>query len=516
MTKRLVLALAASVLVAACTASVGDEETSVQPNEANGRRAGCGDAGQACCATGARCNGELGCSAGKCESIDADMVAYAEYCKEQLGFVNARVKMPYLSCYTSAAADGSRVETGRQALLTLSTRDASGNVQKHSLAEEPEQWDHVFGSGAVPAEGCDNPNYLQSRCDPYYRLNVFKPDPANPDITAAIHCRSDGAKPVTSVLAEARRKAYEDAPASMSDAERERLFDLWNDSNEIVLSMTNTRTGKACFFHAKSPYFGSHFPAPDDETDLARPDADTAVWNELPVTPPFSKSDAAHRSEWLRNGKSAWQRPDYMRCVGCHDSGPFMHDPFIDSTNRDGVDYLPRDRANRPYLPLGWQARSSPKTFLKTGPVKDQNGELGPQRCTTCHQMGTESQCGTWFDRAVGWSFPWSSSVESKRDEALKRYMPFEHGFTSSADFYAEYGPSIDAMKCCCEHSGWRGCKKVPAATPGAPGTEGTDARSCTESTCGGWNQPCCADSTSGCNHSGLTCDAGTCRFKDE
>lgn len=496
------LALGVTALLAACAATEDDATT--QTSELG---AGCGNAGQACCATGPRCVGELGCSGNVCSNIDTDMVAYTEYCKEQLGFVNARVKMPYLSCYTSAAADGSRVATGRQALLTLTSRDDAGNVTKHALASEPDQWDHIFGTNGLAAEGCDNPNYLQDRCDPYYRLNVFKPDPGNPDITAAIHCRSDGSRPKTSVLADARRQAYLDAPS-------EETFDLWNDSNEIVLSMTNTKTGKACFFHAKSPFFGSHFPAPDDETDLARPGVDHAIWSELPVTPPFPESDPSHRGEWLRNGQNAWQRPDYMRCVGCHDSGPFMHDPFIDSMVRDGVDYLPRDRANRPYQPLGWQARSNPKQFIKTGPVRSTSGEREPQRCTTCHQMGTESECNHWFDRAVGWQASWSSSSESRRDEGLRRYMPYQHGFTSTAEFYAELGPSIDAMKCCCEHPGWRGCKLVPAATPASAGTEGTEARSCTESRCGGWNQPCCEDD--GCNHSGLTCRAGTCKFVDE
>jgi len=92
--------------------------------------------------------------------------------------------------------------------------------------------------------------------------------------------------------------------------------------------------------------------------------------------------------------------------------------------------------------------------------------------------------------------------------------MPYEHGFASTADFYSEYGASIDAMKCCCEHSSWRGCKTVPAATPMAAGTEGTDARSCTDGACGARGQDCCGGSL--CNHSGLACVSGKCRFKDE
>jgi hypothetical protein len=503
--------IAFAVALAACAAAP-DDATSEAHFEA------CGGANEACCGTAPRCSGDLGCSKGTCRSINADMVAYTEYCKEQLGFTNPSAKLPFMSCFDAALADGTRAQTGRQAQLTLSIRGSSG-TQVFRLRENGplviegrDTWDAMFGSSGHTARGCDQPNYLQDRCDPYYRLNVFAPDPANPDIKAVIHCRSDGRKPTPASAVEAaeRRRAYE-ASTDATPAERERLFDQWNDSNEIVLTMTNLRSGKACFFHAKSPYFGSHFPAPDDETDLASAGAVDRIWNELPVRPPFSKDDPSHRYEWVRNGENAWQRPDYMRCVGCHDSGPFMHDPFIDSMNEGGVDYLPRDRATRPYIPLGYQGA---KTFLKTGPVRSPSGEVSPQRCTTCHSMGNESQCWRWFDRAVGWASSWSASEESRRDEALKRYMPLSHGAASTADFYAEYGPSIDAMKCCCEHPSWRGCKTVPAATPTAAGVEGTDTRSCTDPTCGGWGQACCGDAS--CNHWGLRCITGSCRFVDE
>jgi hypothetical protein len=481
----------------------------------------CGTENKACCETGPRCQGELGCGGGICRSILADMVAYTEYCKEQLGFADPKAKLPFMSCFDAATAGGQREATGRQAQLSLSRRDGSVVDVLHLATNGPvvhdgrDIWDLMFGNGGAPAEGCDNPNYLQSRCDPYYRLNVFAPDPGNADIVAALHCRSDGdkPKPASAISAEARRRAYLDAPASTGIAEKNRLFEQWNGTNEVVLTMSNLRTGKACFFHAKSPYYGSHIPAPDDETKLSAPSVVDQVWEELPVKPAYGKDDATHRSEWLRNGQSAWQRPDYMRCTGCHDSGPFMHDPFIDSMNDGPMDYLPRDRRNRPYLPLGYQA-SIPKTFIKTADVKDAYGDTVPQRCTSCHSMGSERACDSWFDRALGWSIPWSASTESQQNEVLKRYMPFEHGMTSSKEFYTEYGPHVDAMKCCCEHPSWRGCKTVPAATPQAAGIEGTDSRSCTESTCGAHAQACCASST--CNHGGLSCVGGKCLFRDE
>jgi hypothetical protein len=128
--------------------------------------------------------------------------------------------------------------------------------------------------------------------------------------------------------------------------------------------------------------------------------------------------------------------------------------------------------------------------------------------------MGTENECGSWFEKAVGWTFAYDQSAASQEDESLKRYMPYQHGATSSADYYGELAPHIDAMKCCCEHPSWRGCMTVPASTPQAAGTEGTEAKSCTDSTCGGHAQPCCDGSA--CNHSGLRCNAGTCRFRDE
>lgn len=527
-------ALVLGLAIAAISACAAPSEILGGGEEALGS---CGGAGQACCATGARCTGELGCAGGVCVDIDTNMVAYTEYCKEQLGFVDPRKKMAFVSCFDAQGADGERHRTGRQAQLKL-TRRAESGYQTLSLTENGppvhagrDIWDLMFGTSSLDGdysqenpteaggEGCDNPNYLSGACDPYYRMNVFRPDPGNADVTAALHCRSSswGArkpKPANAISADARLAAYQ-ASSSADPAERQRLFDQYNDSSEIVLTMTNTRTGKACFFHAAGPYFGSHIPAPDDETDLARPENAEKVWRELPVTPPYPASDSSRRSQWLRNGANAWQRPDYMRCTGCHDSGSFMHDPFIDSMNDpDGTDYLPRDSARRPYLPLGWQGRGYAKTFIKTGPVKNGRGELEPQKCTMCHAMGSERQCDGWFDRAVGWSFPYSSSAASRELESLKRYMPFEHGAASSAEFYAEYGPHLDAMKCCCEHPGWRGCKSVPASTPTAPGSEGTDARSCTDSTCGAHGQECCAGTS--CNHGGLTCDAGRCRYRDE
>ena len=489
--RRLLLLL--PIAVAACSAVTADEDaTSV--SSATGA---CGGEGSACCTTGARCKGELGCSGNVCRSIVTDMVAYAEYCKEELGFTNPKAKLPYMSCFDSVTATGTRA-SGRQALLTLARQPLSAD-----------NWDAMFGNG-VPAEGCDQPNYLQDRCDPYYRLNVFNPDPGNDDIVAALHCRSDGAKPspASAITAAARLDAFE-ASTEASASERTRLFDLWNGSNEIVLTMTNLRTGKACFFHAATPYFGSHLPAPDDETNLSAPGALDRVWDDLPVKPPYGKDDETHRT-WFRNGETAWQKPDFMRCTNCHDSGPFMHDPFIDSM---GEDYLPRDRRTRPYIPLGYQGQFDNK-MVKTGPVRTDSGGTTGQRCTSCHAMGSERACGSWFDRALGWYFPPAASAESKRDQSLARYMPIDHGVASTAEFYEEYGHSIDAMKCCCEHSSWQGCTTVPAATPQGEGTAGTGARSCTESTCGAWKQDCCDGGS--CNHTGLTCVSGKCRFKDE
>ena len=508
----LVAAVGAAILANACSSPV-DDETASQASATSG----CGGEGQACCAEGRRCKGELGCSAGVCRDIDADMVAYAEYCKEELGFADPRAKMAFVSCFDAQTASGQREPTGRQALLSLTLGQGADARRLELIDNGPaisagrDVWDLMFGNGGA-AEGCDNPNYLQSRCDPYYRLNVFSPDPGNANIVAALHCRSDGLKPTpaTAISADARREAYEASPASLAASDRARLFEQWNASNEIVLTMTNLRSGKACFFHAKSPYFGSRIPAPDDETSVSTPEDAERVWDELPVKPPYSKDDVSHHGEWLRNGANAWHRPDYMRCVGCHDSGPFMHDPFIDSM----VDYLPSDRRTRPYVPLGYQSRI-PSTMIRTADVRTASGALEPPRCTSCHSMGSQNACGMWFDRAVGWSFAYSASTASKQSEHSKRYMPFEHGMTSSQDFYAEYGPHIDAMKCCCEHPSWRGCKTVPAETPQAPGVEGTGEKSCTESTCGGHGQPCC-EGWSSCNHSGLTCASGQCVFADE
>lgn len=501
----------AAALVWACSSTPLEGESSSSAISEGG--AGCGGENQACCATGDRCTGELGCSAGLCKSVITDTVAYAEYCKKELGFANPTAKLPYMSCFDSPTAEGGRATTGKVADIQLTRPGASAPLRLlengPAVHEGKDTWDLVFGAGGSPAEGCDNPNYLLGICDPYYRLNVWKPDVGgNQDIVAALHCRASNSpkpQPSTAVTSEGRKRAYDEAPADATPEEKQRLFDQWNGSSEIVLTMTNTRTGKACFFHAATPYYGSYIPAPDDEREVASTEGATRVWNELPAKPPHAPTE--RRDQWLKNASSAWRAPNFMRCVGCHDSGPFMHNPFIDS-----MDVLPADRRTRPYLPLGYQAQDPP-TMIKTDAVRTGEGSAA-QRCTSCHSMGNGNACGSWFNRAVGWEFPGTASAESKRQTSLSRYMPMDHGHGSTADFYAENGKHVDAMKCCCEHPDWRGCRRVPAATPQAEGTAGTATESCIAPTCGGWGQACCEGNL--CNHGGLTCASGTCKFVDE
>jgi len=484
----------------------------------------CGAEGAACCDKDAPCDANLGCNRGTCRSVITDMVAYANDCKRELGFTNPKAKMPYVSCFDSARPDGTRVATGRQVKIKLTRRGGAGlqtlllNDNGPAVDGTRDVWDLVFGKGATPAEGCDNPNYLYGVCDPYYRLNVWKPD-ANEDIVAALHCRSmihdQGPKPspASAVSTEERLRAYQSAPADADPAERLRLFEQWNGSTEIVMHLTNTRTGKSCFFHAASHYFGSHIPAPDDESELGG-DTVGRVWDELPVKPPYPKEDPAHHDEWLRNGTTAWRTPDAMRCVGCHDNGPFIHNPFIDSTDDENGRYLPTDRRARPYIPLGYQAQT-PVEFIKTEPVPSASGGTSSQRCTSCHNLGNANGCGDWFDRAVGWSYPSAASAESRANPLLGRYMPEDHELASTSEFYAQLANHLDVMKCCCTHPTWQGCRKVPASDPSAEGTVGTDPdRSCVAPTCGARGQACCPGDA--CNHGGLACAAGTCKFVDE
>jgi hypothetical protein len=514
--------LASAVAAAACLPEdepASDGSTSEKVVNAEAGATDCGKEGQTCCTpteTQRACEGALGCAAGTCQSIVSNMVAYAEYCKVELGFTNPQAKLPYMSCFDSAGPDGKRRPGGHQALISLTmTNEEIPTTTYHLETNGPavrdgkDVWDLIYGANGSDAQGCDDPNYLQGRCDPYYRLNVWEPDPANQDIVAALHCRSSGEKPSPSsaILAEDRLKAFTDAPEEVAPQERARLFDQWNASSEIVLIMTNHKTGATCFFHAAEPYYGSHIPAPDDETDLTTKGADQKVWNELPVQPPYGIAE--RRNEWLRNGASAWARPDKMQCTNCHDSGPWMHDPFIDSA---GV--LPDDKAARPYKPLGYNARF-PIRNVKTDPVKGPDGELTPQRCQQCHNIGNSNTCSTWIDRAVGLSYPAAASFESKIDPQLGKYMPQDHVAKSNAEYWEEWGAHIDAIKCCCAHPTWLGCRTTNAFDSSEPPQRGTGPQACIGGECGGWRQACCGGTT--CNHNGLSCASnGLCLFAGE
>ena len=509
-------------LAAATASACGASGSEVASGASATSSSACGETGQTCCALPERtCKGELGCAGGTCRDIVSNTVAYAEYCKEELGFTNPRAKLPYLSCYDSGTAGGGRAVTGKQAEIVLSLPNGSGGKTTHNLMSNgptdfggKDLWDTVFGSNGAAAQGCDDPNYLSSVCDPFYRLNVFQPDAQNRDITAAIHCRdtSGGShKPVpsTAISADARKRAYLDLPSDATAEQRAQMFAQYNDTNEIVLIMANARSGKACFFHVQSPYFGTHFPAPDDESDVTNDETVSRIWSELPVTPPFAKEDATHRGEWLRNGDSGYRRPDNMPCTSCHDSGPWMHDPFIDS-----ADVLPNDRASRPYIPLPQSVHGAAAKLVKTDPVLPPGAtEREPQKCTSCHNIGSASTCSTWLDRAVGWSYPTAASALSKTEPQVGRYMPHQHDATTKEAYYTENGAHLDALKCCCEHPDWSGCRRVDRATPGAEGERGTGERSCTNSTAGGWHQPCFEG---GCNSSALHCASDRCVFIDE
>jgi hypothetical protein len=483
----------------------------------------CGRSGQACCSTGVSCQGELGCSGGTCREIDQDMVAYANYCKRALGFTNPSAPLPYLSCNDSATVSNPtvRVETGRQAQiqLTLGSRTHFLRDNGPALEDGRDLWDLIQGN-ATRARGCDNPNYLQAECDDYYRLNVWKPDPANNQIVAVMHCRSATRakpEPANAIQARKRLEAFLAASETAPLTERTRLFDQWNSSTEIVLILSNLSNGKTCFFHAASPYYGSRIPAPDDETDLSAPGVADRVWRELPVKPPYGPLE--RRDEWLRNGRNAWQRPDFMTCTGCHDNGPFINNPFISSMDEGGIPFLPHDKRWRPYLPLGFQKRTSESHyFIRTDPVRARGGGTEPQKCTACHSIGNGSGTSTWFDRAAGWAMPQTASEAAFSHERLRRYMP-PTVEPDARGFYRQNGAHIDAIRCCAENPDWLGCYRVNRASPMSPGVQGTGPKSCTASSCGGWNQECCADEQSQpCNHGALACDPGArvCKFREE
>jgi hypothetical protein len=203
-----------------------------------------------------------------------------------------------------------------------------------------------LSGGAYPNQFCDAPNVLNSESDPGSRFQVLK---QTNDVAIVAHCRKKG-----------------NADGFYGD---------------IAVIQYNRTNGATCFYQALG---------------------------KLPavVTAPIEGNDPAQ-------GKFPWLDPQGtadIRCVRCHDNGPFIRSPYLAQLRNEPTNRLPgtNDGAGPfdqrftwnqtiPYKFVGnafqsWKAYSV--TLAGTG-----------SGCIQCHRMGINSVDGVFLDDGTALKF---------------------------------------------------------------------------------------------------------------
>ncbi len=204
-------------------------------------------------------------------------------------------------------------------------------------------------------------------------------------------------------------------------------------------------------------------------------------------------------SDWRRTPQEAWRPPSSNgSCTGCHVGGPWAHSPWIDQ-----VGVVPRDvRAAAgpaglqpvPYVPVEFGPyRDQGTKAVTTGLVRAPNGSLESQVCTACHHIGAKNgSCDPNVARSVGRTSPFAHGARVGRggdaDEPFFAWMPHDRaGWSTSDNFHAgsrerwkeKFGHHLDALQCCCENPGARGCYTQDLSRAAAPTVAGTGTVVC-------------------------------------
>jgi hypothetical protein len=359
-------------------------------------------------------------------AVDEDISSYAEFCRQELGFVGVDIKP--LNCL-----DGAEVPLlidGKPP-----TNDQYGKLSKGQIECDTPSW--------LEGVGCVNYNFVQHRA-------------ITPDVDLALVCRS---RSFSNVKDRAAREAAYRASSGALDFRSLFYFD------SLGMIVTNKKTGKTCFFDQVVATYGGYIPFPDRReppalTDLPEPrPAGEAAANQAVVDEVINVTPA-------KTWKKPFQTARLDRCTICHDGGPWKHTPWLPAAAG-----IPPNPTGVPFIPIGpvfegWRSLHRP-TAVTTVPV-DVNGKKEPQLCTSCHRIGYEDTCRNGIDFATGHKdiIKLTKIIQPVR---AKLWMPPEtvdtkklndHDF--EVDWQTKYKAHYDALRRCCDNPGQEGCVVEP------------------------------------------------------
>ena len=171
--------------------------------------------------------------------------------------------------------------------------------------------------------------------------------------------------------------------------------------DDINFIAHNPTSGKTC-------YFNSHLGGTEDGTKIPAPDTTTAdkFWFD-----PAGVRDAG--------------------CPACHDSGPFMHSPWVDqvvdkTTNHTLVPRITEDAAytaQTKYSIFGRESFATDKASQQVWAQPQHLTNVGS--CGNCHRIGTQMTAQVWAARAVGDDSSQRSLLTAAFDTQAKlQWMP--------------------------------------------------------------------------------------------
>lgn len=350
--------------------------------------------------------------------VHTDVVAHANLCKEEMGIPDA-VLAP-MNCLD-----------GEEVLITVDGEPLNAEIYEQLAAGEV---------------GCDTPSWFPGfECQNY--AFVLRRTLA-PDVEAVLICRSRQWRDHRSK--EGRLAAYREAPT-------EEAYDTLFTFDSLGLIWTHTKTGKTCFFDYVGEVYGGYVPSPDDPNPPSE--------EQLPEPPPAAATTSPPL--WSRGARDVWHRPVSValvgRCAACHDSGPFIHTPWLND-----LDVLPTIAPSVPYVVVGnnfalWHYVLR-MWAVDTLPVPRPDGTEEAQVCTSCHRIGAAETCAKRIDYYTGKVVP-PGTFEGAAGLAHRALMPppTTEGQDLSAEAQQElwetlYGDHYEMLRCCCDNLGALGC----------------------------------------------------------